>query len=101
MNNTRCIASILKGLSKKTITRPTNQKKYFIDVQYNKKGSWQPLLLRDPVKPINESGKAVEKRLAYGMSMVKRYWNKEKSRKMVSSGPIIKKEIVLCKKTIA
>lgn len=93
MRNAKCIGAVLRGLANNTITRPVNQKK-FLGLGANKKGSWQPLLLRDVPIIKYESGEAMEKRIAYGISIVHRYWDKKKARQMVSSGPHIQKSAV-------
>ena len=87
------INTILKGIKNKTVTQSIKQKKYSI-LSNGRKGGWKPLLLRDSIKAQAESGQQILNSIAFGQSAISRYWDKNKAREMMSSGPVNVKESV-------
>lgn len=87
------IAAVLRGLGSNTITRASGQKKYYRAGSKEQRNTWKPLLLKNAIVHKNETGEQLTKKIVYETSIVTRFWDKEKARQMVSSGPsIIKKQ---------
>eukprot|EP00826_Nyctotherus_ovalis_P015635 TRINITY_DN14461_c0_g2_i4.p3 TRINITY_DN14461_c0_g2~~TRINITY_DN14461_c0_g2_i4.p3 ORF type:complete len:102 (-),score=25.46 TRINITY_DN14461_c0_g2_i4:390-695(-) len=85
------IAAVLKGLGSNTITRASGQKKYYLSGSKEQRNMWKPLLLKNAAVHKNETGEQLTKKIVYETSIVSRFWDKEKARQMVSSGPSVVK----------
>jgi len=89
------IGYVLKGIQNNWITRP-NPTPLYDNMQKSKEKSWAPLLIKDEVYQKNPTLYDDQTKSEALFSSIKRKWDLEKSRQMISTGPImaVKEKVV-------